>query len=338
MIWHMLDVQQQIIQSLAAASRVLITSHVRPDGDAIGCCAAMAMALRARGVASETLLLSALPEKYAFALTENGLVHHIVTGSWSHIPPAARFDTLLVLDTGTWSQLPGLRQYLGDWGGRRIVIDHHLTQDQLADLSLIDSSAAAAGEIVADLIERWEIPLEPAIAEALYLAVASDTGWFAFGNTRPATLRLAARLLQAGADAARLYRAIYQSERASRLVLMKHALESLQMLAEGRLAVMSLGTWDFRTAGADMTDTENLINVPLQVGTVLVSMFVVEPPESSSIRVSLRSKGTVDVARFAQRFGGGGHAQAAGLKLEGTLASVRNAVVQAMLEELGPRG
>jgi bifunctional oligoribonuclease and PAP phosphatase NrnA len=333
-IASMADELQRIIDTLSRARRVLIVTHVRPDGDAIGCCAAMAMGLETKGIEAEVVLLSQLPDKYAFAFKDNGVKWHDAEKGWPADLALERFDLLLVLDTGTWSQLPGLKERIEGWRRPTIVIDHHLTQEDWADIRLVDKEAAAAGEIVADLLEKWGVAWSRPIAEALYLAVASDTGWFQFSNTRPETMRLAARLMEAGVDTDRMYQALYQNERAARVGLMKRALGSLELLAGGRLAVMMVTRKDFEAAGADMTDTENLINVPLQVATVQVSIFVSESLDGSPVRVSLRSKGQVDVARFAQRFGGGGHARAAGLKLKGSLDEARGRVVAEMAKEL----
>jgi phosphoesterase RecJ-like protein len=329
------DQYDAFIERLSAARRVLITTHVRPDGDAIGTAAAMALSLRARGIADEILLFSRLPPKYAFIFEQNKIAHHNVETGWPENWSIDKFDTLLVVDTGTWSQLPGLKERLNGFAGQRLILDHHLTQEDWADQKLLDSKAAAAGEIAAELLKRWKIELTPTIATALFLAIASDTGWFQFSNTRPATLRLAAHLMEIGVDTDRIYRLIYQNERVQRLALQTRAQQSLELLCDNRLAVMRLRRQDFQQTGADMTDTENLINIPLQVQPVEVCLLIVEPLDASPIRVSLRSKGSVDVANFAEQFGGGGHARAAGLKIPGDFEVVSKRVVSAMVASLG---
>jgi phosphoesterase RecJ-like protein len=332
----MTDPYRQIIDALARCRRVLVTTHVRPDGDALGTAAAMVLAMRKVGIEAEVLLLSHLPRKYAFAFRENHVVYHDVEGGWPADFSFARFDALLVVDTGTWSQLPGLQERIANWDVPKLVVDHHLTQQDWATAKLVVTEAAAAGEIAAELLERWGVPLDGPIASALFLAIASDTGWFQFSNTRPYTMRLAARLMEAGVDTDRVYQLLYQNERAERVALQARALRSLELLAGGRLAVMTIRKSDFDETGADVPDTENLINVPLQIATVEVSLLVTEPkvPGSGPVRVSLRSKGEVDVATFAEQFGGGGHARASGLKLDGTLAAAHDRVVSAMERRL----
>jgi bifunctional oligoribonuclease and PAP phosphatase NrnA len=328
----MTDPIQSMIDALATKKRVLITTHVRPDGDALGSTAALSMALRKLGIASEVLLLSHLPSKYAFIYLENGIQHQDVEKGWPEGFNLERFDALLVADTGTWSQLPGLADHLATLKGPKLVLDHHLTQESWADLKLVDTRAAAAAEIVAQVLERWDVELDKPIATALYLGIAADTGWFQHSNTRPETMRLAARLMEAGVDTDAMYQHLYQNERAERLALQTRAMQSLELLADGRLAVMRLSKSAFTDSRAGVPSTEGLINIPLQIATVKVSLMMIEPPEPGPIRVSLRSKGQVDCSKFAERFGGGGHARAAGLKLPPPLETAHTSVVAAMVE------
>jgi len=323
---------------LSASRRVLVTTHVRPDGDALGTVAAAVLGMRKVGIAAEVLLLSHLPRKYQFVFEENRIVHHDAEQGWPASLKMSEFDTLMVMDTGTWSQLPGLREQVEKWPGKKLVVDHHLTQEDWADVKLVVTEAAAAGEIAAELLDVWQIDFDQPIAAALYLAIASDTGWFQFSNTRPYTHRLAARLIEHGVNTDQMYQHLYQNERAERVALQTRAQQSLELLADGRLAVMRVAKEDFATTGANVGDTENLINVPLQIRTVEVSLLFVEPKESGPVRVSLRSKGQVDVARFAEQFAGGGHARAAGLKVNGTPLEVHDKVVGAMKVRLGGRG
>jgi phosphoesterase RecJ-like protein len=330
----MTDVYQQIIAALEASKNVLVTTHIRPDGDALGSAAAMILALRRKGIPHDLLLLSHWPTKYAFLRDQFAIPHHDAEKVWPATLDLKAFDTLLVIDTGTWSQLPGLQEKLNGFTGRKLILDHHRTQENWADLKLVSTEAGAAGEIVAELLDQWQIPLDTEIATALFVAITTDTGWFQFSNTRPYTLRLAARLLEAGVDMDGIYKRLYQAERRERVHLQTRAMQSLELLANGKLAVMTLRKSDFHDTQANVPDTENLINVPMQIGSVEVSMLITEPIDFGPTRVSLRSKGAVDVSKFAEGFGGGGHARASGLKLEQDVASTRATVVEAMLTEL----
>jgi phosphoesterase RecJ-like protein len=324
------DTAQQILEILSTRRNVLVTTHVRPDGDALGSAAAMVLALRAKGINAEVLLLSHLPRKYSFVFHEPNIPFTDVESGWPEHFPFERFDAFLVVDTGTWSQLPGVKERVANWNVPKLVIDHHLTQEDWADARHVVTTAAAAAEIAADLLDRWGVPFDPAIASALFVGIASDTGWFQFSNTRPDTLRLAARLMEAGVDTDRMYQLLYQNERAERVALQTRAMQSLELHHDGRLAVMRIGKDDFAQTRANVPDTENLINTPLQIRTVEVSVLMVDPPEGGAIRVSMRSKGHLDVARFAEQFGGGGHARASGLKIQGTLAEAHDRVLAAL--------
>jgi len=324
-----------LIAELQKCRRVLITTHVRPDGDALGTTAAIALALRQKGIDAEVVLLSHLPTKYAFVYVENQVIFHDTEKQWPDaLASLDRFDALLVCDTGTWNQLPGLAEKLTNFERPKLVLDHHLTQESWADVKLVETPASAAGEIAARLMELWNVTLDGAIATALYLAIVSDTGWFQYSNTRPITLRLAARLMEAGVDTDKLYQSLYQNERAERIKIQTRAMQSMELLSDGRLAVMRVFKTDFVETGANVPDTEGLINQPLQIRTVQVSVLLTEPSDFGPVRVSLRSKGQVDVARFAEQFGGGGHARAAGLKVEGTIAVAHERVVAALVKRL----
>lgn len=331
----MFDAYQQIIDQLSKCKRVLVTTHVRPDGDAIGTTGALVMAMRKAGVDAEVLLLSHLPSKYSFVFKDNGIIHHDAEKGWPQTLSFDRFDAFMVADTGTWSQLPGLKERISNWNVPKIVLDHHLTQEDWATSKLVVTEAAAAAEIAAELIAQWGIDIDPGMATALYVGITSDTGWFQFSNTRPYTHRLAAMLMEKGVDTDRIYQMLNQNERAERVALQTRAMQSLEILANGRLAVMRISKEDFTETHAHVPDTENVINIPLQIRTIEVSILVTDPPEGGPIRISLRSKGQIDVARFAEQFGGGGHARASGLKLTGTFDEAHDKVVQAMLAAMG---
>ena len=329
------DTAAAVLDRLAESRRVLVTTHVRPDGDALGSTAAMVRALQQKGIAADVLLLSHLPTKYAFIYGENGVVSRDVEAGFPADFSLSGYDTLLVIDTGTWSQLPGLKPYVDAFGGKKLVIDHHLTQEDWADAKHVVTDAAAAGEIVADLLQQWGVTLDAPMAMALYVALVADTGWFQFSNTRPHTLRLAARLIEAGVNNDEIYQRLYQNERPQRLALHTRGLQSMQLVAGGRVAVMTLDASDFEAAGASVNDTEALINIPLQIRDVAASVVLSRPPGPGPVRISFRSKGQINVAEFAQQFGGGGHARAAGAKLDSTLAEAKQTIVQRLVERLG---
>ena len=325
------DPASDLIDALTRSKKVLITTHVRPDGDALGTTAAMARGLAKKGTGATCLLLSKLPSKYAF-LYEG--IEHVETDGGLGGLRLEDFDALLVCDTGTWSQLPGLEGPVSHWPGPKLVLDHHLTQQDWADVKLVDPTAAAAAEVAGGVLRAMGVELDPVMATALYAGLVADTGWFQFSNTTPRTLRLAADLLDAGADHEGVYLRLYQNERPERLALQTRGMQSLQLSAGDRVATMALTKQDFADTGATVNDTEALVNQPLQIASVQVAALFTDPPEGGPVRVSLRSKGRVDVAALAQTFGGGGHARAAGLKVEATLDEARRRVSRAVTDAL----
>lgn len=329
------DPIDDLIAQLSRAKRVLITTHVRPDGDAIGSTAALSLALSAKSIANEVLLLSPLPEK--FAPLYDGVTYQVAE---KVVPPErlAGFDALLVVDTGTFSQLPGLDAHLPTWTVPKLVIDHHRTQEPWGEVRWVDNKAAAACEMVERLLARWNVTLTPAIATALFTGLATDTGWFQYSNTTPETFRTAARLVEAGVDADALQQRIYMSEREQRLTLMQRVMPSLRFDAGGRVATMIIRQADYAAVGASNQDTDGLVNLPLQVANVAVAALITEPVEGDVVRISTRGKGGIDLSAFAQQYGGGGHARAAGLKMTGTVDAVREQLVAALTERMNDVG
>lgn len=330
----MSDPIASIIDSLSSAKNVLITTHVKPDGDALGSAAALQLGLKARGIASTVLLLSRLPNKYSFVFKDNGIDYAVAEPALPEPSWFETFDRFVCVDTGTFSQLPGLEQIVPSLRVPKIVIDHHKTQESWSDLLWQDTTASAAGEMIETLLQRWDIEITPAIANCLFVAIASDTGWFQFSNTTPRTLRLVATLMEHGVNSDALYQHLYQNERAERLLLQQRAMMSLRFDADRKIASMIIRKSDFAETGAYVPDTENLINIPLQVASVQASVLFVEQPEGGPIRISFRSKGGIDVATFAQQFGGGGHARASGAKLDATLDKAREQVVSKLVEAM----
>lgn len=329
------DLYAEMIAALSACKKVLVTTHARPDGDALGSTAALVLGLRTKGIAADILLQPKSPNKYAFVYGDAGLTYQSADPALPTDFSLAGYDAIVIVDTGTWSQLPGLRPHVEAFTGRKLVIDHHLTQENWADIKLVDTTAGAACEIIAELLQQWQIPLTKEFGEALYVGLVSDTGWFQYSNTRPYALRLAADLLELGVDADRLYQRLYNSERPQRILLQARAMQSLELLADNRVALMTIRRDDLLATDATTNDTEGLINIPLAVASVQASIVLSEPLEpDGAIRCSFRSKGQLDVAAFAAHFGGGGHARAAGAKITGTLDAAKASVLEKLLQTL----
>jgi len=327
------DAFGRLVQRLAAAGRLLIVSHARPDGDTLGSAAALAAAAIAAGKAATVLLPGPLPPQYAMLFAAAP-----PAGAERFAALADEADVVVIVDTCAAGQLDDVAPALAGRREKTVVVDHHATTDDIADVRWIDTTAAAAGVMTWELIAALGWPVPPAAAEALWVAVATDTGWFRFSNTDGRCLRIAAGLLDAGVSPDELYARLYQSDRPERLRLVTRALQSLTLHAGGRVATMVLRRADFAQTGARADETENIVNEALRMGCVEVAVLLAESPDAAEpapVRASLRSRGGVDVARLARRFGGGGHARAAGLRREGDIDALAAELVAACAEALG---
>lgn len=305
-----------VADRLAQARSLLVITHARADGDALGSMLALARGARQSGRSAMMLVPDGVPPRYTYLFADETPARAEAFDDLAH-----RADTVVVVDTHAVAQLDRVGEKLGRTPGRNVVIDHHPTGEKLADVCWIDPSAAAAGVQVTELLEALDWPIDEVSANALGLAILTDTGWLRFSSTDGRALRMVADLRDRGLDTEALYDRVYQSDRLERLALMREVLGSLKLHCDGRLAMMTVRQADFRKTGARPDETENLVNQGLRVESVEVAAMLTENSDGL-IRVSLRSKGRVDVSKVAGQFGGGGHARSAGLRYEGSIADL----------------
>jgi len=260
----------------------------------------------------------------------------------SIIDPAT-LDGIIVLDTCTYNQLDPIADWLRHTNIPKLAIDHHVTRDELADHYLIDESAAATSLIIYDVVRAVDWLIDAATAAALFVGIATDTGWFHHSNTDSRVFAASSDLIQRGANPNALYEHLYQRETTGRFLLRAAVGKRLELECDGRLALTMLPKSIFAECGASMADTEDLVNEPLRIRSVLVSLMFVEQ-DNGVIRVGLRSREPlesgmpdIDVAAIAQSFGGGGHRRAAGARLTGTLADARARVTRLVMDSLPTR-
>lgn len=323
---------QKAIELVNKSSNILITTHTRPDGDACGCIVAMSDALAALGKKVKALMLSPIPEWHDFLFAEKVPVlgqdiqlEDLMQGRFD------KFDLIIIVDTNSFSQLPKFDQYLKQADKPVLIIDHHVTADGLGDVELVDSGAAATALIVYDLLKYAKWPVTEKIAEALFVAVATDTGWFQFRNTDSRVYRACAELIDAGAKPIEIHESLYQNFSLQRFKLMVTMLNTLELHLDGRYATQHLLQRDFQQTGATHKDTENLINECQRINTIEVAALFVELKDGR-FRCSLRSRGGVDVSTIAARFGGGGHKMAAATYLTGPLEDAKKLILAEMTE------
>ncbi len=322
---------QKAVELINKSSDVLLTTHTRPDGDACGSVAAMYDVLVALGKKVKLLLLSDLPGWYEFLFTEKpAILDKDVTIEQLTEGRAGDFDLIFIVDTNAINQLPKFDRYLKQTGLPVLVIDHHVTGDGLGSVELIDTTAAATGLIVFDLFKYAKWRLNERIAQALFVTIATDTGWFHFANTDSRVYRSCAELIEIGVNPTEIYHNLYQNFSQRRFKLMTAMLNTLELHLDGRYATQHILQADFEQTGARGMDTENLIDECNRIGTVEAAALFVELKDGR-IKCSLRSRGAVDVRKIAAKFGGGGHIMAAGVHLPGPLknaAKLINAEVE----------
>jgi phosphoesterase RecJ-like protein len=315
-----------IAQVLRDHNRFTIMSHVRPDGDALGCIIALGLSLRLMGKEVTLWNEDGLGEKFRYL------------PGWElvSLPPAepVEVEVAIALDTASQQRL-GMALAAVKSAKLWINIDHHVSNEGYGDLSYIDSTAPAAGQIIYELIASAGFPLTPDIAENLFAAISTDTGSFQYPNTTARTYEIGAALVRAGVKVGDLSQRMYESYPLRRVQLLRALLNVLKITCEGRVASFVLTQRMASELGVQPDDNEGLIDTIRAIDTVIVAAFIEELPADGKVRISLRSKDPrVDVCKIAQQFRGGGHTLAAGARIRGAVADVEAQVLAAISHEI----
>ena len=320
----------EIAQVLRRHESFVVLSHVRPDGDALGSQIALGLALRQLGKKVKVWNEEGLLEKFSF----------LPGGELVSTPPSEPedFDVVLALDTAT-------RQRLGDntlaaVGNAKvwINIDHHPSNPRYGDLVHIDSIAPATGQILFELLQSQNLPLDEAIAENLFAAISTDTGSFQYPNTTARTFEIAADILRCGIKVGPLSQQLYESYPRRRIELLRVLLDRMHFDADGKVASFSLPMATANELGVIPEDNEGLIDHLRAIQGVIIAIFF-EELEGGKVRVSMRSKDErADVCEICLRFKGGGHKLAAGARVSGALDDVANRVIAAAVESVKSLG
>jgi phosphoesterase RecJ-like protein len=318
-----------LIELVRQHHRFLLTTHVRPDGDALGSMLALAEALREQGKEVRTVVASHVAARYAFLDPEGRVEFFEPNDSWRSA------EVVIVLDTSAWGQLGGFGTFLRTLSVPKVVIDHHQTQDDLGAIRLVDTSVEATGRLVYEAFQALDARVTPRVANCLFVALAMDTGWFRHSNTTGATYALAAELVSAGARPEILYEQLFEQNTLARLKLTGLVLDRLQVINGGLVSHTEIHGGDYEATGATPLDSEDLINYT--VAGVEVRLLFMEQPRGG-IKVSFRARSRVDVAQVAEMFGGGGHRLAAGATLTTTLEDARARVLEAVRHALASAG
>ena len=306
---------QKIVEAIHARQRFVISSHSRPDGDSIGSQLAAAYALRALG--KQVTVVNADPAPPP--LMQFSGVPEITIADRAD----GDFDAAIIMECGDLARtgVAGLERFFV------INIDHHPGNTAYGQLNWFDAGAAACGELVFDLVRELHVPLTRDIATHIYLAILTDTGSFHYSSLSPRTFDLCRQLLEAGVDPVLVARNVYDSNNLGRLKLFGALLNAMHIDPTSRIAMMCFDHEMARQAGGTYEDTEGIINLPLTVKEIQAVVFF-KRAEGDEYRVSMRSKGDVDIRAVAEEFGGGGHKNAAGCTATGPIDALRKTFME----------
>ena len=315
-----------IVARLTRASRIVVSSHERPDGDAIGSGMALVLALRALGKDARMVMCD-VPAAYLQPFPA-------VDGLWVTGHVDETFDAAVIMECGDLSRtgVSGLDR------SPVINIDHHPGNTRYGAVDWVDESAAACGELVYPLVTALGAPFTADVATHIYLAILTDTGSFHFSHMSPRTFDIAARCVEAGAQPAWIARTHYDSNRMARVRLFGSVLSGMVVDATGQIALLSITPEMAAAADGSYDDTEGLINFPLSVKDVRAVAFFKQAETPEKWRVSMRSKGAVDIGRIAAAHGGGGHRNAAACALSGALPDLQARVMRALEQAVADAG
>lgn len=323
-----------ILGLIEEAESILLLPHVRADGDAIGSCLALRSAICRKypNKRVEFVLLSPLSDRYRFIFSGN---LPLVLGSSISIDSLPSFDLIIAVDTAVREQLEPAISIIDSHKGRIVAIDHHSHWDLEGDIRLIDEAASATGLIIARIIDRMMGGrLDKEIAEYLLLAIGTDTGWFSYNNTTADCYYWAYKCLEAGADNRWLYENLFLSDSIERFRLLAKAYSSAEIYADGKIVTFTLYRKDFEQTGSVDAHTENIVDQGCRLKDMLVAVLFCEQ-SADTVRISLRSRSCFDVNQFAQKFGGGGHPCAAGIRMKGRIDDVKRRVLEELLKDIG---
>lgn len=321
---------QPLIDIIHANQRFVITSHVRPDADAIGSEMGLCGVLEQLGKQVRIVNPSQTPGHLAF-LDPTSRIQKIGEGITTE--QACDTDVHMIVDTSAWQQLTDLRKTLETTTARKVVIDHHISSDHLGAEQFKDTTAAAAGILICELADALGVTPTVEQASALFAAMATDTGWFRFPNVDERTLKRAAWLVGLGVQPHAIYRELYEKSSLSRLKLHGRVLSRVTVEFGGAMGMAYVLQKDFDETGAHPSDTEDLVNECLTIEGTRCAVILVEQ-KSGQVKVSFRSRTGLDVAQVAEQFGGGGHKLASGAMVAGPFANAQAVILKAMQEAI----
>lgn len=324
---------KKVAAVIDSSDSFVITCHVRPDGDAMGSILALGLALRDTGRDVIIYTEEPPPDRLAFMPGSE-----LTVSDLSSLPE--KF-TLVVLDCNEPARIGNHSDELLDKASGIVILDHHLTKgpdwNGKISASYIEPGVFAAGAIIYWLLEELGWPVSEAVASNIYAAILSDTGCFRHSNTTEAAFSMAAKMVSYGADPYMIASSLYENYPLTRQQLLGLSLRTLELRGHGRIGLMQVTPEMFRTCGANESDTDDFVGYVRAIGAVEVAIFIKEAHEGQ-VYVSMRSKSFYNVAELAQKFGGGGHARAAGFHMAASASEVRGLLLNRLLEDFDVLG
>lgn len=316
-------IANQMAEELRKAPKVALFSHVSPDGDCIGTMLGIGLALEKLGQEVYFYNPDPIPRNLSFLPG----VNRIQTTLPNPFP-----QTLFFVDCSDMQRV-NLRKEQIPEGSIVLNLDHHVSNQNFGSVNWVDTEASASGEVAFELIRELQIKLTPEIATNLYTAILTDTGSFQYSSTNSRTHRIAAELLECGISLVNIHNQIFDQKPLAKVKLLQHALNQLQLSADGKCAIMSLRMKDFAASGAEESLSEGLVDHARSIQGVEVAILLKEI-DTRKVRVGLRSNLWFNVNELAARFGGGGHKRAAGCTMEATIEEAEQLLIHAIEEEM----
>ena len=314
---------EQIINQLIKSEKVLLASHIHPDGDAIGALLGLGLALE--GISKDVVLYneSPIPAVYQFLPS----IHRVKRDAGD----ISQYDTAVVLDCSNLGRIGEIASQVSR-GPVLINIDHHLTNTCFGDMQFIDPQASSSAEMVYRLIQKMEIPINTGIAYAIYTGIMADTGSFRFSNTTAQAFEIAHEMVNCGADPYKVAHHVYETMSLNRIKLLNMLFDTIELSENGKMTVMTLTQKMLDATGTHIDDINGLIHYAKRIEHVRLAVMIFErrnggdKKRSSRYHVSLRTDGSVDAAAIAASFGGGGHRNAAGFDSRASLEDLKSTI------------
>lgn len=305
------------------ATKVVLTSHIRPDCDALGSELGMAGLLEQMGKEVRIVNGQETPPNLTFIDPKKRIM---CIGKDVQPEELMDADLWIILDTSAWAQLGPMGDVIRAFTGKKIIFDHHVGEDDLGATPFKETTAEATGRLVVDAVHAFELELTAEMAPPLFAAIATDTGWFRFPSVKSITYKVGGQLIDAGASPAGIYAELYEQQTLGRLRLQGIVLNRIRTEIEGRLAHTYILKEDFIETGAVISDTEDLVNHCLEIQGTEFAVIMIEQP-TGGFKISFRSRCDVECNVVAGKFGGGGHKAAAGAFAKGPFEEISNQVL-----------